>query len=229
MTYKIQTPRGVIKAARVTSVIRSVLTSPNLERWRLEQVAAHAARQAFDGAYDGPGEAVDAWERTSRAAMHRGSRIHDWIDAVLQGATLPSLSMSDKDTADSFTDWLVDHDSLRLLGTEVTVTTRSDPTIAGTLDAMFADGDDVILFDWKTAKRLPKAPYREHVVQLGAYSLLPHRLSATGVIGPRVPAVTRAAVVYLAPEGSRTLDVDLFKARGAWCAVRTLYAMGVKS
>ncbi|MDA8311056.1 MAG: hypothetical protein M0Z46_10680 [Actinomycetota bacterium] len=34
-TYKIHTPTGTVNAARVTSVIRSVLASPELERRRL--------------------------------------------------------------------------------------------------------------------------------------------------------------------------------------------------
>ena len=224
MTYKIQTPTGVVQAARVTEVIRSVLAAPQLERWKLEQVASHAAQQVFDGAYDGPGDCVDSWERTSRGAAERGSRIHAWIAAVVNDAEPPSISMSDKPLADAFTDWLVDH-PWRVLGTEVTVTTRDNPVVAGTLDALFAEGDDVILCDWKTCKKLPKKPYLDHIAQIGAYSSLRHRLSAAGTVGPRVPTVNSAAVVYLAPEGARTLYVDLFTAHLVWGAITTLYGV----
>ena len=225
MSYKVRTPTGVVEASRVTEVLRSVLAAPALERWKLERVASFAARQAFDGAFDGPGDCVDSWRRTSRGAMERGSRLHAWIAATVEGAEPPALSMSDKPLDVSFMGWLADHLDWRVLGTEVTVTTRTNPTIAGTLDALFADEDDVVLCDWKTCKRLPKAPYFDHEVQVGAYASLPHRLSAAGVIGPRVPTVTRACVVYIAPEGSRPLDVTLERARRAWAAVRMLYEM----
>ncbi len=224
MTYKVRTPAGIVAAERVTQVIRSVLAAPALERWKLEQVATHASALTAEGTWRSPAHCISSWERMSQSAANRGSRVHAWITAALCGADLPSVSMSDKPLCDAFLGWLVDH-PWQTLGTEVTVTTRDRPLVAGTMDGLFADADDVILCDWKTTKTAPDLPYLDHEAQIGAYASLPHRLGATGTIGPRVPKVTRAVVVYLTPEGARPLDVNLWRATAAWTAILTLHQL----
>lgn len=228
MTYKIKVAGRLTPAARVTEVIRQTLAAPALNQWMLEQVAQYA-QHATNGQRMAatPKELVAAWRGSSRGAAERGSRIHAYAAACLTGGVPATPTPSERGYALAFTNWLADHQGYEPVAVEQTVTTgKTIHPVAGTFDALFTDGDDLVLCDWKTCEETPPAqPYLNQVTQVGAYADMRLRLLPDGSTTGIVPRPTRAFVVYLTPRGYVEREVDLEQAETAWLFVLHLWTM----
>ena len=117
-----QTPDGELVPS-VTNVI-SILDKPALPRWSAQMVAETAYRMRHSLSGMERNEAVDLlkgspWSKSKRAA-DRGTDIHEWLEARLNGWELPELSDDAKPYQQAAEDWYMAHD-LEVIGNRVAV------------------------------------------------------------------------------------------------------------
>jgi|DEB19_MinimDraft_3_1074340.scaffolds.fasta_scaffold03807_7 hypothetical protein len=164
-----------LKDARRLNLLPSVTTilgcmaKPGLDLWK--------QRNAIHAALTTPrlqGEGEDAFcdrilsedvHSISDAAKERGTAIHGAIEAVLSGVS------RDK----------IDPELMPFVGPVLEacepfgIAVNAEKSIvgkgyAGKLDALFSDGDNYTLVDFKTASTIPAKQYDEHLLQLSAYA-----------------------------------------------------------
>jgi hypothetical protein len=157
-----QSPDGVLVPS-VTNVI-GILDKPALPRWSAKMVAETAYRMRHSLAEMSESEAVDMlkgspWSKSKRAA-DRGTDIHGYLEARLNGWEAPELSSDAvpyKAAADA---WLVAHD-IEVVATEQTM---FHPLYAGTCDLVATIDGTLTIADFKTSKAI----YDEAALQLSA-------------------------------------------------------------
>lgn len=215
---------------RVTEIIRQTLAAPALEHWKLCEVAAYARYEHDAERHGSTGkEIVAAWNRNSRAAADRGTKIHRWIEATITGGQVPGLTLTERPYGRGFAAWMPTSGlNFRASTVELSVTTvRAE--VAGTLDFQgWTEDDRPVLCDWKTCSKIPSAPYLEHIVQLGAYASLRYLVHDFGS-GRRLPDPEEGFVVYVSPGRTKALRVTLPQAVAAWEHVRFLHLLRSKS
>jgi len=156
----------------VTNVI-GILDKPALPRWAAKMVAEQAwsLRSSISGL--GKDEAIDIlksspWRSSTRSAK-RGTSIHEYLEAAMNGHDLPDLegqALDYQPAADALLHWFHEH-HVDLVASEVTVFGHG---YAGTFDAHlrwhYADDQwEDWLVDYKTGN---SGPYDEVALQLAA-------------------------------------------------------------
>lgn len=229
MTYKLTLPTGAThEVPRVTEVIRAGMPKPALHLWELRGVSDYSVRHPDLDA----DLAIAGWRKSVRHAAKRGTAVHKWIAAILNGDRPPALLASQSGYKKAFTDWMVDNLCPATGGrwsprgqdhVEQTLT-DTQVTVAGTAD-FICNGR---LYDWKTSeKRSDKGVWPDHIAQLGAYTSMT-RLVNDGQIGlpAIVPLVHTASIVRLYADGTYDTTTfagdDLRDAINLWHAVRTV-------
>lgn len=202
---------------RVTHVIRSVLVAPALQAWRERRIAELACEGGRTP------ERVLAEIRSDRTAMERGSQVHRWIAAALDGKAPTEVPTP---YALAWATWYREHRTGEVLTVEQPVTT-TQRRAAGTLDATFATPDGIVIIDWKTTEHPPDRPWLSHVAQLGAYASMPFTWTDEGRFMFRFMAPNSGAVVYLTPTGYRHHEIDLDEAVQLWEHVLGVYEIAV--
>ncbi|HEY7825003.1 MAG TPA: hypothetical protein VIG24_19340 [Acidimicrobiia bacterium] len=148
----------------VTNVI-GILDKPALPRWSAKMVAETAYRMRHSLAEMEEGEAVDMlksspWSRSKRAA-DRGTDIHGYLEARLNGVEPDRLSSDAVPYQAAADAWLAERGPEEVVGTEVTL---FHPNYAGTTDVIMRREGQLIIADFKTSKAI----YSEAALQLSA-------------------------------------------------------------
>lgn len=146
----------------VTNVI-SVLDKPALPRWSAKMVAETAYRMRDSLAHMDEAEAVDMlkaspWSKSKRAA-DRGTDIHAYLEARLNGVTPEELSPEAEQYRAAADLWL--QQDIEVLQTEQTMFAY---TYAGTCDLVARIDGRLTVADFKTGKAI----YDEAALQLAA-------------------------------------------------------------
>jgi hypothetical protein len=161
-----RTPEGELVPS-VTNVI-GILDKPALPRWSAKLVAETAYRMRHALPEMEESEAVDMlkgspWSKSKRAA-DRGTDIHAYLEALLNGWAPEELSQDAEPYRKAADDWF-DYigASLEDVRTEVTL---FHPGYAGTTDLIAKQDGKWIIADFKTSKAI----YDEAALQLSALS-----------------------------------------------------------
>ena len=151
----------------VTNVI-GILDKPALPRWSAKLVAERAMQMKHSLGNMEDGDIVDMlksapWSRSQRAA-DRGTDIHAYLEARLNGLAPEELSDDAEPYRAAADDWF-DYigASLEDVQTEVTM---FHPAYAGTTDVIAKQDDGWVILDFKTSKAI----YDEAALQLSALS-----------------------------------------------------------
>lgn len=153
----------------VTTILK-VLHKQALVEWLQEQTALAVLTTPRN-----QGEELDAFvervlhgeriqDQEAQLARDRGTQIHQAMEALFQG----------REIADDLKPWcLPAFDALKVQA-ELVCTERSlaNNEVAGTIDLVQTTDSYWILTDFKTIKKLPKASWPDHALQLSAYSKL---------------------------------------------------------
>jgi ATP-dependent exoDNAse (exonuclease V) beta subunit len=150
------------------------------------------------------------WDVKRELALLRGTRTHWQIQARLVG-NLPARDLPTPDWADeisAFEDWLAQHSHLQVARTELVVGCP-ELGIAGTLDAVMRDGDQLVIWDWKTGEKfdtdnrwqrllppfadLPDCELMRYSLQTSLYRLLVERHAGVQLVG--------AFILHLSQDG----------------------------
>lgn len=157
-------PKTANLVPSVTNVI-SILDKPALPRWSAKLVAETAYRMRHALPEMEESEAVDMlkgspWSKSKRAA-DRGTDIHGYLEARLNGWDVDELSpdaLPYKPAADA---WLEANPTLEVIATELTA---FNPAYAGTMDLVCRIDGRLTIADFKTSKAI----YDEAALQLAA-------------------------------------------------------------
>ena len=194
----------------VTNIL-NIINKPALPRWAAKIVAEQAATMRHSLANIDPAEIVDMlkgapWRSSTRSA-DRGTSVHGWIEAALNGHDTPQLYGEAAAYQTAAQRWHTDHGQhLDAIYTEQTL---FHERYAGTADLIAnIDGQRTVI-DFKTSKAI----YDETALQLAA-------LAACNInpIGQREPQATAAVVVRFGPDGKyqqKTVD-DLHRHQQAF-------------
>jgi len=152
----------------VTNVI-GILDKPALPRWAARETAKAAWSMRTSLEDLGQEEAIDVlkgapWRRSGRAA-DRGTSIHAWLEAVLNGQPEPTLEGEALEFVDAARAWLERWQPVPI-ATEISMFAA---TYAGTADALVSIDGEVWLIDFKTSSGL----YPEVALQLSALADCP--------------------------------------------------------
>ncbi|HEY7822008.1 MAG TPA: hypothetical protein VIG24_04205 [Acidimicrobiia bacterium] len=158
-----RTPDGELVPS-VTNVI-GILDKPALPRWSAKMVAERAALMKQSLAHMDDADIVDTlkavpWQRSTRAA-DRGTDIHAYLEARLNGVTPEQLSPDALPYKGAADDWFDRAGPDEVIGTEVTLFT---PAYAGTTDLIMRRDGKMVIADFKTSKAI----YDEAALQLAA-------------------------------------------------------------
>jgi hypothetical protein len=209
----------------VTTVLR-LLAKPELEHWKLRQVAAAAVEHyGYLGrlvADVGPEEAAYRLarvpERVAGEAARRGTLVHAYAEAWAKGEPLPELVPEHEGYLRAFRSFVNEWRPV-FTGAEVTVWAE-EAGYAGTLDtwAVVEVEGRLMVVDYKTTGRV----HPEAHLQLAALARAPEVIEPDGGRRP-APQVEGGLVVRLGADGSYELaEVDT-RARGRpWQAFRAL-------
>jgi hypothetical protein len=149
----------------VTNVI-GILDKPALPRWSAKMVAEMAYRMRHALPEMTESEAVDMlkgspWSKSKRAA-DRGTDIHGYLEALLNGWEPDVLSPDARPYKDAADGWLETvNDGIEVVGTEQTM---FHPLYAGTCDLVARRDGTLTILDFKTSKAI----YDEAALQLSA-------------------------------------------------------------
>ena len=146
----------------VTNII-SVLDKPALPRWSAKMVAETAYRMRHALPEMAESEAVDMlkgspWSKSKRAA-DRGTDIHAYLEARLNGWEVEELSPDAEPYRAAADDWL--GRDIEIVDTELTA---FHPLYAGTMDFVARIDGRLTIGDFKTSKAI----YDEAALQLSA-------------------------------------------------------------
>jgi hypothetical protein len=146
----------------VTNVI-GILDKPALPRWSAKMVAETAYRMRFALPEMDESEAVDMlkgspWSKSKRAA-DRGTDIHAYLEARLNGWEPEELSADAEPYRAAADDWL--GKDIEIVATELTA---FHPLYAGTMDFVARIDGRLTIGDFKTSKAI----YDEAALQLAA-------------------------------------------------------------
>lgn len=148
----------------VTNVI-GILDKPALPRWAAKLVAERAAslKRSLAGMEDS--EVIDTlkgapWSKSKRAA-DRGTDIHAYLEARLNGWEPEELSSDALPFKAAADDWFEQWGPEEVIGTEMTL---FHPLYAGTTDVVFRRDGKMVIADFKTSKAI----YDEAALQLSA-------------------------------------------------------------
>ena len=152
----------------VTTIL-SILRKPALETWLIENAVLAAMTTPRP-----PEEPLDAFiervlhtervqDQESDIAKKRGIEIHDAIEGYFAHGGPP----------DEIMEWIAPvvgflEDQGEVLGSEQILV--SEDGYAGRTDLIQTIGAGVLIWDFKTTKKLPKTAYNDHVLQLSAYA-----------------------------------------------------------
>lgn len=146
----------------ITNII-SILDRPAIPRWAAKMVAENAWKMRHSLVEMGQDECIDVlkgspWRKSGRAA-HRGTSVHEYLEAAAHGRTveLTGEALEFKAGADDF----LERYQPEFYMTEFTVFGEG---YAGTADFLARIGDQVVIGDFKTSKAL----YPEVALQLAA-------------------------------------------------------------
>lgn len=153
----------------VTTVLKT-LHKEALVNWLCEQTALAVLTTPRN-----QGEELDAFvervlhgeriqDQEAQLARDRGTQIHKTMESLFQGVEIE----------DDLKPWcLPAFDALKSQA-ELVCTERSlaNTEFAGTIDLVQTTSSEWVLTDFKTTKKLPKASYPEHRLQLSAYAKL---------------------------------------------------------
>ena len=148
----------------VTNVI-SILDKPALPRWSAKMVAETAYRMRHALSEMDESEAVDMlkgspWSKSKRAA-DRGTDIHGYLEAHLNGWHIDDLSPDAEPYRAAADAWLEANSGIEVVATELTV---FNPAYAGTMDLVCRLDGRLTIADFKTSKQI----YDEAALQLAA-------------------------------------------------------------
>jgi hypothetical protein len=148
----------------VTNVI-GILDKPALPRWSAKMVAETAYRMRHALPEMDESEAVDMlkgspWSKSKRAA-DRGTDIHGYLEARLNGWPVEELSSDALPYKAAADGWLDANPDLQVVATELTA---FHPNYAGTMDLVCRINGRLTIADFKTSK----AVYDEAALQLAA-------------------------------------------------------------
>ena len=146
------------RAASVTTIINSELgwNKQSLINW-----AKRLSSQGFD------------YDEELRDAGKIGTLVHAMIEAHQkeQKVDTGDFTINQIKTAEvafgGYIDW-VSKDRYTFLASEITLV-NEDLRVGGTIDSIGKMGDDLVVTDYKTSKY---GPYKEHIIQLGAYTFM---------------------------------------------------------
>ena len=212
---------------RVTEIISAGMPKPELDEWKLKDLASFAAANPHRDA----DILLARWRGHSHRHADRGTAVHRWIAGFLSGQPVaPSPQLAGYVAA--FRAWYLDNGP-KLAGPVEQMLADYDVTVCGTADYI-CDGH---LYDWKTAEeRSGHPPWPAHVAQIGAYSSM-SRYVVEGKVGYvvegkveppywRGTAFRAASIVRLYADGTFEEDVyegeKLADTKTLWEAVRTV-------
>lgn len=209
----------------VTTVLR-LLAKPELEHWKLRQVAAAAVEHyGYLGrlvADVGPEEAAYRLarvpERVAGEAARRGTLVHAYAEAWAKGEPLPELVPEHEGYLRAFRSFVNEWRPV-FTGAEVTVWAE-EAGYAGTLDtwAVVEVEGRLVIADWKTSKTV----HPEAALQLAALANAPEVVHPDGR-RERAPKVQGGLVVRLGADGSfEVVPEDVGADSPSWCAFRAL-------
>ncbi len=200
----------------VTTVTK-VLSAPQLEKWKLEQVALNAIENAEQLARDRDSGKTDAAVKyvttLSTAAMDRGTRIHGNIESILRREAV-EVDPRDEAAVQGARAWLnqqAKEHGLRPLHVEAFLL-HETLGYGGTLDLIAEIDGEIWLLDWKTGKSVASPSgevYRDHRLQLAAYQ---HAEFIACVGDPErypLPVVQRFGLVHVTDGGTRLYEAPV--------------------
>lgn len=161
----------------VTTILK-VLHKEGLVKWRIEQAcmailtSPKFTEETLDAFVDRVLNQEQQHEEEGQKARDRGTEIHAGIENYLLTG----------DVTDELKPWVCPPaDAIRALGKPVAIEkVLVGDGYAGKCDLILDEGDGESLWDWKTTKKLPKAAWDEHKLQLSAYAVA--RMTATAGI-----------------------------------------------
>ena len=214
-------PTGEVRTVpRVTEIIEAGMPAPELEEWKLKDLASFAAANPHRDA----DILLTRWRGHSHRHADRGTAVHRWIAAFLTGRPVKSDPLLAGYVA-AFRAWYLDHGPRTLTARVEQMLADYDVTVCGTAD-WICDGR---LYDWKTAeKRSDHPPWPSHVAQIGAYCSMSRYVDEHRVGPPdwRGTAFRAASIVRLYADGTFEEDVyedeKLADAKTLWETVRTV-------
>lgn len=213
----------------VTNILGVFDKSAPLMWWAAERVVTAIASQperfAADCADDLPA-AVKKWKGVWRQerddAAERGTTIHQWLQAAIEGDPVgPLEALMDPDTARFLTGARLFMEEQQPTGAcEVTRIAHTYGGTADLLGKLSATGDRLVVADWKTRANGKHDVYDSEVMQLAAL-----RYAATSAVpsdeGPKfIPSFTAegAVLVTFTPTSYRLHDLSDRAGREAWDA-----------
>ena len=129
-------------------------------------------------------EGKNIYKKKSSDAADIGTRVHRAIDAIIRGET-PVLADDIKDGVQGFLDWKASH-SLKIELGDTKIASKLFG-YGGSLDMVAFDGNEAIIFDFKTTK---KRKDRDHgIYDEAAYQLASYRQAFKETYGIPVKAV----------------------------------------
>lgn len=182
----------------VTNVIRT-MAAPALEKWKRERVAEAAVMTQDWRVMDAETAQemiLSAANGNARSAAARGTDIHALIERGETGTPeqQPYLDAAAAVVAQVGELWKA----------EVTLVNTVEG-YAGTADALhWADGDYLLVLDWKTVGEGKSVGWDSHILQLAALSRCDSWVDDEGALHP-MPGCSEIAVAGLRPDGTHDL------------------------
>jgi PD-(D/E)XK nuclease superfamily len=216
------------------TTITDIVHKPALDYWKREQVAIVAVEYADRLLADREAGRQDAavaylMKAENKSAMHRGTRLHAAIEGILRHEN-PVIAVEDQAAVEGARAWLnqqaLEH-GLRPLEVESYVL---HPTLgyAGTVDLIAEIDGETWLLDWKTGKSVAGRDgqvYRDHRLQLAAYS---HAEFIGRPADPErypLPPITRHGIVHVTDGGTRLYDAGVTERD--WNAFRAAFYLAI--
>ncbi len=214
----------------VTSITK-VLDAPALTYWKMNQVAQTAIASAERLIEDREAGKVDAAVKylttLSTSAMDRGSRIHSSIEQILRRETV-TIDPRDEPAVAGARAWLneqVRDHGLRLVEVEAFLL-HETLGYGGTLDLIAELDGEIWLLDWKTGNSVASPDgevYRDHRLQLAAYSNAEFVARINDPERHPLPAITRYGIVHVTDGGTRLYEAMVTPRY--WLAFRACLAL----
>jgi len=160
----------------VTSIISSQLTAPGLDYWKQDWIRRGLSGHKGELTSGSIDEIMSASDKEAQTSMEIGNDLHKIISGLLTDSNpYPSVSDQLRPAVTAFLRWRNQYSDWKCVGSEVGIY-NYEPAIdigyAGTIDAVFARGSELMIVDWKTSSGL----YDSNYMQLGAYAYALQRL-----------------------------------------------------